>query len=234
MHPQPRRSWLFSLAGALALAACALPVPIIPVPSKVTNYEIGRVQRAAVGEPIFEVVTARRVPQFVVAFDHQPPRWGPLAPSRRLVAGMVFSASSRNADGTFVAYSDEYDPKAGIIVTPEGHALGWLYGNNSQSRKNWTAEPLFRPGAGHVKGAGAFRAQIIYSGLTGTTLRAAYREFVDNLARPAFAQELQYELGQDRVISFKSVRVEILSASNTLIEYRVVDDGGLPWLPAGS
>jgi hypothetical protein len=49
-----------------------------------------------------------------------------------------------------------------------------------------------------------------------------YREFKDNLARPAFTQELKYDLGQSRVIGYKGARFEVLDAGNTAITYKVL------------
>jgi hypothetical protein len=43
-----------------------------------------------------------------------------------------------------------------------------------------------------TSGANGYKNELLYQGLDGNTLRIGYREYVDNLARPAFAQELTY------------------------------------------
>lgn len=48
---------------------------------------------------------------------------------------------------------------------------------------------------------------------------------------PAFSQEIHYDLAQDSVIAYKTIRIRVLSASNAEISFEVLDDGGLPWLP---
>ena len=58
-----------------------------------------------------------------------------------------------------------------------------------------------------------------------------YREYAENLARPAFSQELQYNLDESKIISYKSIKIEIINATNSVIEYKVIDDGGLTWFP---
>ena len=40
--------------------------------------------------------------------------------------------------------------------------------------------------------------------------------------RPAFAQEVQYDLGEDSVIGFKGVRIEVVEATNRLLTYKVL------------
>jgi len=46
-----------------------------------------------------------------------------------------------------------------------------------------------------------------------------YREFKDNLARPAFTQEVTYDLQIGDEIGFKGARFKILEANNTQIKY---------------
>jgi hypothetical protein len=66
-----------------------------------------------------------------------------------------------------------------------------------------------------------FRAELLYLGAGGNLLRFGYREFVDDMARPAFMQELTYDLRADAVtvIAFQDATLEILAASNTEIRY---------------
>jgi hypothetical protein len=49
-----------------------------------------------------------------------------------------------------------------------------------------------------------------------------YREFKNSFARPAFTQELKYDLSQDRVIGYQGARFEVLNAGNTEITYKVL------------
>jgi hypothetical protein len=70
--------------------------------------------------------------------------------------------------------------------------------------------------------AGGFRRELIYSGTSKNTLSLLYREFLDDLLRPAFSQELKYDLSEATVIGYKGARFEVISANNTEITYRVV------------
>lgn len=67
-----------------------------------------------------------------------------------------------------------------------------------------------------------FRQELIYAGRVGDQIKVTYREFNNDLVRPGFAQEAQYELGADRIIGFKGVRIEVISADNTKIKYKVL------------
>jgi hypothetical protein len=67
----------------------------------------------------------------------------------------------------------------------------------------------------------SFRIEFIYAGCINNILTATYREFKDDMARPAFTQELKYDISSDKMIGFKGARIEVLSAGNTSISYVV-------------
>ena len=67
-----------------------------------------------------------------------------------------------------------------------------------------------------------FKQEFIYNGKIGTGLKFTYREFVDNTARPAFTQDLQYDLAESNIIGFRGLRVEIINATNMNIQYKVI------------
>lgn len=68
----------------------------------------------------------------------------------------------------------------------------------------------------------SFQKQLIYSGLSQTTATVLYREMADAVARPAYNQELKYELSKGQTIGYQRARFEILDANNTSIRYRVL------------
>jgi hypothetical protein len=67
-----------------------------------------------------------------------------------------------------------------------------------------------------------FRQQLIYQGRSGSSLKLSYREFTGDLARPAFSQDLTFDLSDGAVIGAKGARVEVLEATNTSIRYRLL------------
>lgn len=67
-----------------------------------------------------------------------------------------------------------------------------------------------------------FKQQFIYNGKSGNTIKFTYREYIDNLARPAFTQDLQYDLSESNIIGFKGMRIKVLSAGNTNIKYIIL------------
>ena len=68
-----------------------------------------------------------------------------------------------------------------------------------------------------------FKQEFIYNGRVGTALKFIYREYADDLARPAFTQDLQYDLNESKTIGFRGLRIDVISATNTIIEYKLLN-----------
>lgn len=72
----------------------------------------------------------------------------------------------------------------------------------------------------------SFRYIVLYQGKAGNSIKLSFREFKDDYARPAFTQDIQYELNVkgDTEIGFKGMRMLVHTATNTSITYTVIDD----------
>jgi hypothetical protein len=71
-------------------------------------------------------------------------------------------------------------------------------------------------------GVNSFKRELIYGGLSDNTVSISHREFSDGTARPAFTQDLEYDLSESKVIGFRSARFEVAKASNTVLKYKVL------------
>lgn len=67
-----------------------------------------------------------------------------------------------------------------------------------------------------------YKQEFIYNGRIGNNLKFIYREYVNDYARPAFSQDLQYDLSESNIIGFKGLRIEIFEVTNTQIKYKVL------------
>jgi hypothetical protein len=72
----------------------------------------------------------------------------------------------------------------------------------------------------------SFKYEALYQGKKGNSIKISFREFKDNMARPAFTQDIDYELNKDgtAMVGFKGLRIEILKATNMDITYKVIKD----------
>jgi len=66
-----------------------------------------------------------------------------------------------------------------------------------------------------------FVQELIYNGRISDNLKFVYREFSNEMARPAFTQEVQYDLATSNIIGFKKLRMTVIEATNTEITYRL-------------
>ncbi len=73
-----------------------------------------------------------------------------------------------------------------------------------------------------ASGANNFQQTLIYSGKIANKVNFGYREFSKDVARPAFNNDVEYDLDVSRIIGYKGARLEIIEATNELIKYRVL------------
>ena len=69
-----------------------------------------------------------------------------------------------------------------------------------------------------------YAQELIYNGRVNNYLKFIYREFINDYARAAFTQDLQYDLEQSKIIGFKNVKIEIVHATNTELVYQVISN----------
>jgi hypothetical protein len=72
----------------------------------------------------------------------------------------------------------------------------------------------------------SFKYQALYQGGIDNKIKISFREFKDDMARPAFTQDIDYELNKsgDTIVGFKGLRIKILKATNMDITYSVIQD----------
>ena len=87
-----------------------------------------------------------------------------------------------------------------------------------KKNSNWTTEK--RPSFS----AQSYQQHLLYSGRIGDKIRIGYRELSGDLARAAFNNEVDYDLGQSTTIGYKGARLEVLEATNEHIKYRVLSN----------
>ena len=106
----------------------------------------------------------------------------------------------------------------------DGRLEGWKAPEGPPARRKWGK---LKPEVGYVAGGdltatmGGFRYELLYQGVSGNVLRLLYREYIDDLARPAFQQDLTYTLAENgpTEVSFRGLRLRVHSADNNTIRY---------------
>jgi hypothetical protein len=68
----------------------------------------------------------------------------------------------------------------------------------------------------------SFKKELIYTGVSKNVISITYREFKDDLARPAFSQDLKYDLAESSIVGYKGARFEIIKASNQGLTFKML------------
>lgn len=72
-----------------------------------------------------------------------------------------------------------------------------------------------------ILGRDSFQRELVYTGVAKGVVTLMYREFSGNWARPAFSQELHFDLAEGNEIGYKGARFQIIKANNLGITYFV-------------
>ncbi len=72
--------------------------------------------------------------------------------------------------------------------------------------------------------ATGYRYELVYEGRSEQVIDLSYREFIDDMSRPAFEQDLHYTLTAEGTteITFRSARLRIAAADNQAIRFDIL------------
>lgn len=90
--------------------------------------------------------------------------------------------------------------------------------NNYTCDQSGDVEWVKRP----VLAQDAFQRTLIYNGKVGSRINIAYREFSNNLARPAFNNNVEYDLSESGRIAYQGAELDVLEATNQHIKFRLL------------
>jgi hypothetical protein len=74
--------------------------------------------------------------------------------------------------------------------------------------------------------APSFKREVLYQGVSKGTVKLSFREFSNDMARPAFTQDILYDLEPDgtALVVFRGLQVKILKAASAELDYVVLSD----------
>lgn len=75
-----------------------------------------------------------------------------------------------------------------------------------------------------ITGENQFQQILIYTGKIENKINIGYREFSNNMARPAFANNAEYDLSSSKIIRYKGAVIEVLEATNQYIKYKMLSN----------
>lgn len=116
------------------------------------------------------------------------------------------------------------DVKVFFQVTPTNELIvSGLYPDHATLYSAKVHSARFELVESDSKADDSFKRELVYTGRSGNSLSLLYREFINDMARPAFSQQLQYDIGSDPVIGYQGARFRVVSTDNTGITYEVLE-----------
>jgi len=219
---------------------CMSVTSIIPTRSYHKSYELKEIYTTDTGSTMLTIYNAYIYPGYRPVYTYSPPPWRsyeakmpPITPDQKWRAIFKYKEN-------YIINSDGYSKNVGIEIKPNGelgNKKAWiditLKSNILRSHISWELpEPKLFESEDYIIEAhkDSFKAELLYNGKMNDIIIVSYREYINNMARPAFFQELKYDLKEGNDITFKSLKIKVLEATNSKISFQILDDGGLPWV----
>ena len=228
------RSFL-SVAGVISIVAACTPAVSVQQPAVIAKKgqepSIGDVSMANVGAVMFTEYNYSETEE-VRLVDAVSETFGLgarlQAPAGTMLHGATVSDRRAycTATPTFAMPFEDFSRSVCFFDTDQDGLLDeyWIDGTIESTSRKVPAPAKYTVTQTTDNAGGGFKKDLVYQGMQADTLRISYREYVDDMARPAFAQDLTYNIeeGGPTIVVFQNVRMEVLSADNSGVRYRVL------------
>lgn len=217
---------MVGLAGLLSvLAGCTSVSVPMPQAKKGSSVVVGQRVTAGVGDPILAeydyFYRSGAVPDASV--EARSAEWTMRIPAGTPLMEVTLRDQKWYCTTFFAAYNLMGVPGANACLRDskgDGH-----FDQADHTGASWgiaqTHPITYRPT--EIAQPGGFKVELLYEGISGNVANITYREFAENMIRPAFQQDLKYTLARpDEEISFRGARIVVHSATNSRIDYTVL------------
>lgn len=209
---------------SLGLVGCATPAYNYQATSKnISKPPLGSLNTAYVGDKMLEqgyVVDreALSVPENTrVSFAYTLTS-GNFLKTGENAQGQYFQTINNIENGGFVQKNPIADPYKSVMLGADGKLCVITVFN----AKSCTATHQASIKKVSISSDNSFQQTLIYSGKVGNKINVGYREFSSNIARPAFNNDVEYDLNESKQIGYKGALLEVVDANNQSITYKVL------------
>ena len=233
--------------AAIVISGCAMPPPIkserlirtmTPTPASaqlVKLPKIGDVYSIEIGESLIyehhkiELPTLEVLDTYVLQTSNIGTEFTVTIKPGTFVAkgkdeGGIFYQISKGK--TYVNENTEgkQDPNDGIYVDNNDPTKTEFYTLTKDGRPlNYVAPNIkFKKFIDEKIDPTLFKKELVYTGVSKNVITVLYREYSEGIARPAFTQELKYDLSEGKIVGFKGARFEVIKATNTGLTYKAI------------
>lgn len=201
--------------------------------SSISDYpSIGEIKTVEVGESLVWKDKQATIPAIDIeqAIEHPVENLGKKY-KLTLLSGR-YVEKGKDAFGTF------FEGKKGNILEdnqPVGESDGGIYVTNLDPTKTEiyflaNLRPLsyvrdgipFKKSLHQKRDDLSFKKELVYTGISQKVVSILYREFNEDMARPAFSQDLKYDLSESNIVGYRGARFEIIKATNQGLTYKTL------------
>lgn len=213
---------------SLVLAGCASVTPVSPKYELVERPALNELATANIGDTVIEkgvrytydaidlVSPLSKAPGLYVGYDIPPQTLAAVYEDNKHIYYQANRIVLRDMLLGVVAGG------GGICIERADPSNIKVYVQPGQCNLEAKPAPIVEFTTAAAETSPSFVQELIYNGRVGSFVKFMYREFANDLARSAFTQEVQYDLDEGSEIGFKDARIEIVAATNTELQYRVI------------
>lgn len=209
--------------STILLVGCTAPqVNYTPLSQKISKPPIGSVNTAYVGDKLLEQGVmvnqdALNVPLLTKVSLYKL-SVGYYVKTGQDSKGYYYKAENHINNGGKVEKNVLADPYSAVMLTSDGK----LCVITTLNLKTCITDHQAKSSSILIQSNESFQQTLIYSGKMGQKINVGYREFSGNLARPAFNNDVEYDLSESKQIGYKGALLEIIDATNQNITYKVL------------
>jgi hypothetical protein len=210
---------------------------------QIKNYQVGEVRRVNVGESLVEFGNSNVIKNEGIVFKAIKDArtggiWKLWGNNLDIVKEKLYPATHiANNQGSYLIFIGKYNNlldqlNTHLEVDNQGNIIAnRIYQNGVRQPYNFSSdiaegEKVFEKLVVIEKKEleGSKKVELIYNGRESKVIKILYREFINDLARPAFYQNLTYTLDESNIIRYKNFKIEVFESTNEYITYKVIED----------
>lgn len=204
---------------------------IAPENSIITNYKINESVSAAIGNPLISVSNINGTFYYEAIEDFTAQARYLSDKPITINKGELFTVSGFEYDGKKSLLITNHNCKIDsmimyLSITENGKIdLGWInrFRQRSTPGAAWDYSKQYFRKSDKIDGEN-FRWELVYQGKSGSTVKLLYREFMNNIIRDKFNQELEYNLAEDSTFAYKNLVGKFIKATNTQAELLIIKE----------
>jgi hypothetical protein len=206
-----------TISSILLLGCMTIPKEnIIPVEKYYIIPEIGIVNVVYIGDSLIKEGKTSASDAIYLSSNHGTRGWTAYHPAgiyKQIGKDdlyIIYQGLTLEGNGWTYVYPQILEDKTGNVYL-KGNSENVKLQQNEYTKKKYVEET-----------GNDFEQRLIYTGAEGTILKFSYREFSNDIARPAFTIDATYDIKYDNIIRFKGASLEIIKVDNQTITYKLL------------